>query len=167
MAKRKKKQPPEVIEPKIITNETLEAEALPPVVVASQQEVDVLEALADGKKPQTAMRAAGLSVGKDVAEAYCGGLVRRYNEPMQAALLKSGVTVEKIAEIVYEQLTAQRGVNVKGEGLVMVKDNQAVQGAIGIALDIFPGARAPKKVEHEVRSLEMILLKIQKDDDDE
>jgi hypothetical protein len=162
----RKKTLPIVVEPKVISENTLQAEELPPVIVATQQEVDVLSGLAAGKSPKKAVEAAGMDVSREVADVYCGGLQRRYNTVMQAALLRQGVTVDKIAEVISDQFEAEKPVIVAGKGMVMVTDNPARQGAVNIALDILPGARAPKKVEVETRSLEAILLKIEIDHGD-
>lgn len=155
----------------VLTAKSLDKKALPPTIVATQQEVDVLAGLAAGKTPVKAVADAGLDVGAQVAKAYCGGLKARYNQAMQDALLRNGVTVDKLAEKVAEQLDAQKSIVLRDpEGAnytEKVTDNAAVQGAINIALDILPGARAPKQLQVETRSLEAIILKIQHEDADD
>ncbi|MDF1551945.1 MAG: hypothetical protein P1P84_02730 [Deferrisomatales bacterium] len=163
-----KKKIPAVPAVQTVSEKTLQAEELPPVIVATQEEITILGALAAGKTPRQATQAAGLDVNPSVATAYCGGLQRKYNDAMVRALHDQGLHVGRVAAVLDQQVGATKFIPVRGEGLVEVPDNPSRLAAVRTVLDILPGAWAPKVHEVETRSLEAILMKIvvSGDDDD-
>lgn len=137
------------------------------VPLVKETEVAVRQAVMEGKSIGKAVVAAGLQLDKSVAKAYGARVIERYNEDLQTALRERGITVEKLADVLADQLHAKRYVLTKADGIVPVPDNQAIQGAVDKVLDILPGARAPKRMEVETRTLEAVIMRIQHEDNDD
>jgi hypothetical protein len=107
-----------------------------------------------------AVRAAGLRMESKTATTYCAQVQNRNNARLMEAMEKKGVTFDLLAEKIMGQLEATKLVASR-EGVITTDDNSAIQGAINIALDVIPGARAPKQMEVKSTSLEAIIMQIE------
>ena len=156
----------------VISEETLIAEELPPTITATEEEVTILAALANGKSPKQATKAAGLDVANDIAGNYCSALQRRYNDRLQDELERRGLTVGKLVDVMVAQVDATKFHSVKGpagEGTTLeeVPDNTARQGAVNMVMDILPGARAQKTLEVTKYGFEEIIIRLAAEEDGE
>jgi hypothetical protein len=133
--------------------------------VVNPKDTEIALNVQNGMTVYNATVAAGIKYkSRDKTILHGETAVKRYNAMMIESMGKQGITPDRVASKLNSLLDAEKPVVTK-DGVIFVSDHSAQQRAVDTVLDILPGARAPKQVQVETRSLEQIIMKIQTDND--
>lgn len=140
----------------------------PKQILIPKKEAAVLEGVLSGKSPGEAVIAAGYKfANRDIAKQFGESLVQKHsrnNGILTASLEAAGVTLEHLAKKLAEGLNATTYVK-SGKDWIEVPDYNIRHKYLNTVLDIFPEAKAPKRLDVQQMSFEARLFMLAQMDD--